>query len=299
MLHPVERFLLRACIAIAAIDATLIVRSGVLVEWTSYGFLCAIGLTTIAIGAAYRRTGRSDRIASALLATGILVLFTNVASVLNYLLIPFAGARVDTHLIELDAYLGFEWRAFVERMSFHPTATAALGVIYASSLPQLAILVLVLGFGGYRSALHRFLLTGVFGALGAMLIWSVMPTSGPSAFVELPRDVLQRVWLVVEPSYGAELNRLMNDGPLHLSPKDTLGLIGFPSYHTVMALMSAWFIPRTSRLFWPIVLLNLAMLPAIVLHGGHHLVDVIAGSAMFLGALKLAGTVADRLERQA
>jgi hypothetical protein len=297
--HPIEWFLLRLCAALAVINGALLAAMSVEVDWPGYVAPFVVAIATLAGGLAYRRSGRSERIGLALIATGLFILFTLVASVFNYLLIPYVGLRIDPWLIEVDHLIGFEWRVFVERMSFLPILTAVLGVVYATSLPQLALLVLVLGFGGHRNALHRFLLTGVFGALGAILFWSVFPTSGPSAFVHLPPEVLQRVWLIVEPSYGVELNELMAHGPTRLSPSQTLGLIGLPSYHTVMALMSVWFIPRMPWLFWPVFALNVAMLPAIVLHGGHHLVDVFGGFAMFFLALRLADWTAQRLEDQA
>ncbi len=64
-----------------------------------------------------------------------------------------------------------------------------------------------------------------------------------------------------------------------ISPKDSLGLIAAPSFHTVMAVQlayAAW----TLRWIWPwSLIVNLLVLPSTIIHGGHHLVDVLGGFA--------------------
>jgi membrane-associated phospholipid phosphatase len=44
-------------------------------------------------------------------------------------------------------------------------------------------------------------------------------------------------------------------------------------------------------LFLPTLVLNAAMIPAILVHGGHHLVDLIGGAATFAIAYALAARV--------
>jgi membrane-associated phospholipid phosphatase len=296
-MFPVERFVVRVCAVLCLINIVLIAASRVVVDWLIVGGAFALLSMILAGGHVYRHTGRDARIGLALTGAGLFTLASLATGMLSYLLVPFVGDRIDPWLIRVDGQLGFDWPSFVEWMSHHPTVTQALAPVYASSLPQLVLVVLVLGFGGRTALLHRFLLTGMVGALGTILVWAVLPSSGPSAFLELPAGVLERVRLVVEPSYGAELNRLMNDGALSIPPRQVLGLIGFPSFHTVMAFMAVWFIPRRSLLFWPVLVVNVAMAPAILLHGGHHLVDVLGGIAMFFVALHIAVRAADRLER--
>ena len=88
-------------------------------------------------------------------------------------------------------------------------------------------------------------------------------------------------------NYGELLTRLLQEGPGRITPAVITGVVGFPSYHTVMALMVTWYCRRTI-LFVPILLVNLAMIPATLLHGGHHLIDLVGGLVVFSIGVQIA-----------
>ena len=60
----------------------------------------------------------------------------------------------------------------------------------------------------------------------------------------------------------------------------------------IMALMVVWF-TRGTLAFLPAALVNTAMIPATLSHGGHHLVDLFGGLAVFA----LGVWIANRLIR--
>jgi membrane-associated phospholipid phosphatase len=82
--------------------------------------------------------------------------------------------------------------------------------------------------------------------------------------------------LALDSAYAQELVRLLRDGPGLISPRDAKGLIGFPSYHAAMALLVIWYLRDVRILRWPVVALNLAVLMATPVQGGHHVIDVLA-----------------------
>ena len=58
------------------------------------------------------------------------------------------------------------------------------------------------------------------------------------------------------------------------------GIISFPSYHAALALLlllGAW---HNAWLRWPFLAINVAMIVATPIDGGHYFVDVIAGLAI-------------------
>lgn len=283
ILHPAEKICAIIIAALFLIDAILIPVRGTGVDWLNYAVMCAIGFGAIAVGQFYRTRRPEEKIALATTASGLFILFTISGSIFNYLLLPVGNRRIDSLLIKLDAMLGFSWAEAVVYVASLPSLASLLRLIYMSSLPQLIVIILILGFLGQRERLHQFLLTGVFGALIAIAFWAAFPSSGPSAFEVLPANVSQS--FVVGAAYGAELNRLAMEGPSFLSPKDALGLIAFPSFHTVMACMAVWFMIQAKTVFPLFLVINILMLPAILVHGGHHLVDVFAGFVVFSLAL--------------
>ncbi len=155
---------------------------------------------------------------------------------------------------------------------------------YFSALPQLAILLLILGLTGRLLAPHRLLLTGMIAGMVSVAIWTLFPSFGPSAVVTLDPDVAARAGLKVTSDYGAALMRMAEDGLGRIERHQMLGAIAFPSMHIVMAALAAWF-SRGTWVFWPMAANGVLMLPATALHGGHHMIDLAGGLTVFAFAL--------------
>jgi hypothetical protein len=294
-----ERFIITVIAALALLDASLLFWKGVGIDVVGYTGLVACGLMAIGIGQFYRRVRLNEGIAATATAAGLFILFTLVGSVFNYLLLPLSSAPVDHTLARVDAMLGFDWPRFVTLASHYPRVGLLLQAVYATSLPQLLAILFFLGFSGRIRVLHHFLLTGVIGALLAIICWSFFPSFGASSIYQLPKEVTDAVPLAVGPDYGRQLIELGRQGANYLSPQNVLGVIGFPSFHTVMAAMSACFMLRIRLLAVPFAILNALMVPAIIIQGGHNLVDLIGGLLVFAVSYHLAGMAMTQCERRA
>jgi hypothetical protein len=79
----------------------------------------------------------------------------------------------------------------------------------------------------------------------------------------------------------AQLKGLVENGPAVITADVIIGIIAFPSYHMIMACLVVWYSYRTI-FFFPATLAGAAMIPATLSHGGHHLIDLIAGALVFL-----------------
>src|SRR5207302_8761356 len=101
------------------------------------GYLRLCLLSAVLLGASRFYTGlRPDpRLAAMLFGTGFLCLFSLEASILNYLLLPHAGPRIDELLAALDRAMGFNWPAATGVMAAHPLLNAAALFAYSSVLP--------------------------------------------------------------------------------------------------------------------------------------------------------------------
>lgn len=291
---PAERLILLLTAVLLALSTVLIAVKGVAVDAGAYAGLTLGGLSMVGLGQYYRRFRSDERIAATVTAAGLFILFSMAGSVFNYMLLPVVFAPIDLLLSRLDAAMGFDWPAFATWISGFPLFSAILRIVYFSSMPQMVIIILVLGFFTDGVQLQRFLLTGILGALLAIICWSFFPSFGASSVHGLPTDVLERMPIAVGPAYGSELVRLSQEGVTALSPRNILGLIGFPSFHTVMACMSVVFLARVRLLAIPAAIVNLLMIPAILVQGGHHLMDVFGGLTVFLLAYVLSGQVLRR-----
>ena len=292
-----ERVVLFIISTLAVVDLALIVRSDISVDWLNYLISIAIGLSLLGVGQVYRTRRPDRRLAAALIASGLFILFSIVGSVFNYMFLPITGQPIDPLLIRIDAALGYEWRRTVMLAAHYPLIGTLLFAVYATSLPQMLLIILMLGFGGEQSRLHHFMLVGTLGALASIAFWIVFPTYGAKAYYDLPEWVVSAIPLAVDPAYGAELMRLGREGVQFLTPKDVLGLIGFPSFHIVMAAMSVYFAPRNHAIRTTLYALNVLMLPAVLVQGGHHLTDVVGGLALFAVVCPLSSVLLGWLGR--
>ncbi len=272
---------------VVVLDVLLLALRGSSLAAAAFAGNIAVALVMFALALGYRTIGRAAEIATTLIACSFFILFSNAGAVLNNLLIAPGSQTIDPLLFRADAALGFDWRAFAIALSDYPALCRVLSWTYQSSLVQMAVVLIWLGFTGSRVNLHRFLLVGMIASCVTMAFWTLAPSFGPSPYIDLPAAVDARIGRVVDAGYGDRLLALAANGaPPVIGQEHLMGLIAFPSMHTVMALMTTLF-ARGTRLFWPLVLINLLMIPAILLQGGHHVVDVLGGTALFFAVQAL------------
>lgn len=277
---------------LAGVDAAWVVLGHFALDGGGFLRLGLLSLCLLA-GAHFYQTLRPEpRLAAMLLGSGFLCAFSLGASLLNYLLLTRAGTRIDVELAALDRALGFDWPAAMAWMARHPRLNMLALIAYSSMLPQVALLTIVLATVE-ASRVYRFCLALALSALSCIAIWSLAPSFG--AFSVYPL-VANHAALALDPAYAHELVRLLHDGPGLISPRDTKGLIGFPSYHAVLALLVMWFARDIQYLRWPALALNIAVLLSTPVQGGHHLIDVlaafpIAACAIFITAPRRNGEV--------
>ena len=286
-LLPAERFILTIVLAsgvLAVLFALALHRS---VNWPPFivGFAASLGL--LAVGAYIRGAKAAPRIALAVIAVATFAGFTSGSSVLIYTLLPLPNPLVDDQLTRLGHAIGYDWQALVLAMSAWPSVTRALGIVYQSALPQLLLTLCVLAAYGRAVALHRFLLVGSLTLVVCVAVWWAWPSVGYVGVLPLSDAEMKAAGLIYPQDYGGYLTRLLMQGPARITPEVITGVVGFPSYHTVMACLVVFYLWRTV-LFIPALLLNLAMLMATLVHGGHHLIDVIGGLAVFVLGVWLA-----------
>jgi hypothetical protein len=285
---PAERWMLAVVCGFGLAAVVLTQTLGRAVNWPPFlaGFFGTIGL--MIIGTYVRGTKDTPRLALALIGIAIFMGFTAVSTVFIFALFPLPNPLIDPLLIKADAVLGYRWPSFVEALSAYPGFAQALGYLYHTSLPQIVLTICLLAVLGRTLELHRFLMVGILSLIAAVSIWWVWPSIGPSGFMLIPEDIRLATGLYFDSHYGAYLRKLVENGPSRISPEVITGVVAFPSYHMIMACMVVWF-TRGTVLFLPAVSLNAFMVPATLSHGGHHLVDLLAGVVVFSGCVWLSG----------
>lgn len=279
--------------AIGAVLLTVIM--GRLVNWPPFlaGFGATLGL--MLIGAYVRGVKDAPRLALGLIGVAIFMGFTAVSSVFIFALFPLPQPMIDPWLISVDAQLGYHWPSFVEALAAYPAFSKLLGYLYFTSLPQMVLIICLLAVLGRRVALHRFLAAGMLTLVAAVAIWWVWPSIGPSGFQSISEEARLATGLYFDGAYGAYLLQLIKVGPPIISPETMTGVVAFPSYHMIMACLVAWY-SRGTVLFLPFLTASLLMVPATLSHGGHHLIDLLAGVAVFAACVWVSSRIIRELK---
>jgi len=294
-----NRLLLAMSAAIVLVDGVWLVAGHFSYDASSYGLLFLLILPLAAAGAFYARVRRDDVLNALLACSAFLIVFPAGCALLSYLLATVAGPRIDALLAAADRAIGFDWPALMGFVAQYPKANMLLGLAYVSVMPQTVILIFALGFAKKIAELYRFSLALTIGAVITLAVWTLAPSFGAFSVYTLPDATAGRLGLVLGFDYGHALVQMLKDGPGFISPKELRGIVGFPSYHTLQALVLMWYARDLKVLRWPAVALNLAVLAAIPIQGGHHLIDAFGGAAVTALSIALSAWIVSAAAKRA
>lgn len=256
-------------------------------------------VVTLAIVALYCRMGRlnaesesrrNPRVSYALIATAQMILAMSVMTSLTYVATSINLPLWDTSLLAWDRALGLDFRSYLNLVKDRPRLIAVLVIAYRSIAWQIGIILILPLAGHYRrtgETICAFALAliattcisaiipaiGVYGTLGLQA--SDFPNFEPQGYYDTLRDA-----------------PLLRAGSLHaLNLFRLVGVLTFPSFHAVSAVLYIW-------AFWPLrwlrpvlVPCNIAMIASTPVGGGHYFVDVVAGIVVAVAAILAARSI--------
>ena len=91
--------------------------------------------------------------------------------------------------------------------------------------------------------------------------------------------------------FAVQFDAVREGGLRALDPMRLTGLISFPSYHALLAVLVACAFAHLPKLFPFVLALELAIIAFSPLIGGHYIADVLAGIAMGLLAFYAAARI--------
>ena len=205
---------------------------------------------------------------------------------MTYPLAAVGGLLWDGRFIAFEQALGFDWQAVARTLSGSLWLQALWQVTYESSLFQMAASVLALSFLGRHERLGAYLKMLLLSLVATNLVSALMPAIGPIRAYAVGADAASAL--------GDAGVRHLNDffalregrfTEFHLYKME--GIITFPSFHCVLAVLTAWAL-------WPLRWLgplaaafNALVLVSTIPQGGHYLADILSGMAIGLAVLAL------------
>ena len=196
--------------------------------------------------------------------------------------IPFR----DDALLAIDTALGFDRRAYIDFFDSRPWLFNTLTLSYFTFMPQFVVVLLVLFFAKQPSRMQQF----VFAAGLALLVTdaiSVLTPSITTIYLDLGLPVGAEI-----PAYRytplPTLQALRSGSPYWIDLDAIEGLISFPSFHTVGAVLFIWGLWHVRYVRWFALALNLALIAATPMTGAHYFIDIAGGLFVALGTIVAA-----------
>jgi membrane-associated phospholipid phosphatase len=270
-------------LAVAISDAILLAETSFRLEASSQMRIVA-GLVVLATVLLICRRWRSfpritDRLADLTRTVVALVLFTNAVSILSFILTGILPLpRWDEALANADQALGLDWLGMYRWLTRHPAIEAGAHAVYVSLGPETLILFFALELLGHHNQARAFLLWFMVSVIAALGIGALTPAAGAFVYYHLP--------VASSTGYVAQWADLRNGALRTIDSLANQGLVVFPSFHTVLALLCAYAARPLRILKIPLLVLNLLIILSSPAMGGHYFIDIIAG--IVLAALTIS-----------
>jgi membrane-associated phospholipid phosphatase len=248
-------------------------------------WIAAVSAAAWGLGNFYSTARPDARLAALAFAAAYLIFFTFGAGVLSYIGTSLNRPLLDAAFARADAALGLDWLAALAFADAHPWVGQTLRLAYQSSLPQVATALVVLAATGQLVRLQGFL--GLFAAtsLVTILTSAAFPAAGAFVFHNPPAELRSVVGHDAGIWHLVHFEALRSGAMRAIDPTAIEGLITFPSFHTALAVVTAWAFWRTRYIAMPALILNLTVIASTVPVGGHYFVDVFAGAAISAAAI--------------
>jgi membrane-associated phospholipid phosphatase len=250
---------------------------GIEVSILAVGFFCLIwGL--------YVRLGRSAQVADMARYLALWFAFMAITTPLSYLAATFNLPLRDVEFARADELLGFDWMMWHEFVRATPVVETVLWYAYFSLLVQPFVAVLIFGHLRRRDRNEELWWNALLTLIVCVVVWALLPALGPWVHYGIP----DRADFYAPHVLG------LRDGSM-TEFVSLAGIVVFPSYHTVGAVVLTWVFREMGRLFYFVAALNALMLLSIPIIGGHYLVDVIAGILVAALSIVVLGDGARRV----
>ncbi|WP_441229395.1 phosphatase PAP2 family protein [Tardiphaga sp. 215_C5_N2_1] len=217
---------------------------------------------------------------------GILFLVTVCiyGAMTTYVTQRFSFPLQDAMFVAVDRALGIEWMSLALWVDRHQTINAILNFSYGTISYQLAAPVVVLSFLRRIEDLRIYLLGVSIALLLTIVIATVLPAASHFASIDVT------IFQTLQFSGATPVEHLMllrSDDPA-IIPGKLGGLLGFPSFHAVVAVMVPWTLKNVRWVFPLSFAANGIMFASTITEGAHYACDALAGAIVAVSAIAIA-----------
>jgi membrane-associated phospholipid phosphatase len=224
----------------------------------------------------YKKFRPDPKIMMAFLSACWMICYTGAALTLSYLAYTTDRPLITAALAEIDHSLGFYAPSLVVWFWQHKWLSLIFSAAYTSFLYQKPFTIIYLSLRGKIDHVESFMMQYLIAGFITICIGALFPAEGTYAWYHFTPNAVQVG--DVERLYELRQN-IVDLGKLN-------GIVEFPSFHTALSVIYVYaFRDENKFIFFPILLLNILLIFSCLSHGGHFLIDVIAGVAVAVIAI--------------
>lgn len=233
----------------------------------------AVMLLLAALLGVYTRLARAPRLRLALEASLFGIVISTAFNFPMYLLARHGGGFADGALRRADAALGIDVPALARWVSLHPRVEHTQALIYGSLHLVSGAALLIPALAGRSRWVSELLVALAVSVLASLLILTCVRAIGPWDGGAFGASVEQQ-------SCAGVLRALQAGTALTIDLSRPAPLIAFPSWHVILALLSAHALGRFEYLRVPAIVWATAIALSTLTSGWHYGVDVLGGVAV-------------------
>ncbi|MFN3469215.1 MAG: phosphatase PAP2 family protein [Novosphingobium sp.] len=261
----------------------ILVASGIGISVTSVGPLVGLAMALVGVEFYYTAYRADERIAATCGTLATLIVAALLAAFISHASLRLGAPNVDAALSGADLALGIRAPNIVAAFAAYPAFARLLGVIYSTAMPVCMILALVLAAGGRRARASELAFSFTFCIVLAATVSIGFPALGSTVhhgiegIAGLPKSAGN--------FHMATVEYYRNHPTAVFDLAKVEGIVTFPSFHMVMALMAPYAmrgagIASMAALVWA----ALVTVSSIVI-GGHYVIDLLGGALTWAAAI--------------
>jgi PAP2 superfamily len=186
-------------------------------------------------------------------------------------------ALADPSLARADHALGLEIPTVLHFMAFHPWAWSTLAFSYDLLFPFMVVAAIIPALRFRFSATKELIVAISFATVVGSLLFAFLPAVGPWVTYGFPPSPLQ--------SQTQALFLSLRTGSVHFIDFSEPGVVCFPSFHVLLAVLSATALCSVKPLRIPAVLIAALISLSTLTTDWHYVVDAICG--LILAAISI------------
>jgi len=223
------------------------------------------------------------------------ICFSLIFLVLSYIASASPLPYQDKIFLWIDQFLKLDWVSYVEWADGKQYIRRLFALSYYSCQLQTLIAFCLLSMIGQFKRLSMVMFAFMFSSAFCILIAALLPATGMIVYQHINPGDFHNLGDQLGVGYQqVPVIEQLRNGTLHdLSFLHCVGLITFPSFHAAFATILAWAFWSLPVVRWLTLALNIAVIAATPVIGGHYFIDVIAGIAIAGIAIFLATFIAN------